>query len=126
MDNLKLLEKFLLLVCIFCGLVFTASYSFAYYAIKIDTNLNNLDVDVDTSYVPKVVYNAGQALNINNLFPGYSSTKTFSVEFVPNKDIKSIDLVIDLNITNNTFSKCTSKTADNDCTVNASELVYKL
>ncbi len=78
----------------------------------------------------KVTYDAGNAkFEANNLYPGKSASKNFTIKVEPGSKQNSVIYSIYFNITHNGFVKCNESNYDNvtnKCEKNAEELVYSL
>lgn len=120
-------EKLLVLGIVVCLLVGIIGYSFAYFTSSVRVEGSGAKQDISTADIIKVEYDAGiKTLALENVVPGAKASKEFNVNITPTKDQKSAKYAISLNITDNTFTKCSTKTSDNDCEVNASEVVVTL
>ena len=107
--NLHLNEKNILLAVVISGLLVLIGTSFAYFVGYTKFGGEGADVSAKTADFVDVTYDAGtSALNLGSTaegaYPGQSATKTFTVKIDP-KDLGSVSVnyVIKLNITNNTF-----------------------
>ncbi len=122
-------EKLSIIAIVACLSIGVIGYSFAYFLVGINITGSGASASGSTSDLLKVKYTAGSALTLNNIYPGSGSgTKSFTVSVTPTSKMKSTKYAIKLKITKNGFRKCTSsnKTATNDCTLDAEELVYTL
>lgn len=125
---MKSIEKKIYLGLLVCMLVSVVGTSFAYFTKSVSFTGSGGSVNASTADLIKVSYNAGQAINLENAAPGATGSKSFTVSVTPTTSQKSATYSIFLNITTNGFTKCTSsnKTTENDCILDAEELVYTL
>ena len=111
-------------------LVVVVGVSFAYFLVSVNINGEGSSTDIGTGTLPLVQYDAGDSiLSKDVLMPKDIITKSFKVIVTPTKDIKEITYRIYLDITDNTFVKCTDDNYDeatNICEKDANELVYRL
>jgi hypothetical protein len=111
-------------------LVIVVGVSFAYFLVSVNINGEGSSTDIGTGTLPLVQYDAGdRILSKDGFIPNDVITKSFKVIITPTKDIKEITYRIYLDITNNTFVKCTDDNYDeatNLCEKDANELVYRL
>ena len=133
MNKLHFGEKYLILGIVIMAIIVTSGYSFAYFTVKTTVNgTTKASTTGNTATLPKVVFDGGQEVTSTTpLLPGNKITKTFNVTFTPGSDIKSVNYNVILNITENTFVTCSEQTkiindVPNECTVGATELVYRL
>ncbi len=120
-------EKLLVLGIIISLLVGVIGYSFAYFTSSVIVDGSGSNHNMTTADLIKVEYDAGTSvLTLENALPGANTSKKFSVNITPTKDQKSVKYAITLNITENSFTKCSTKTEENDCVVNANEVVVSL
>ena len=133
MNKLHFGEKYLILGLVIMALIVTSGYSFAYFTVKTTVNgTTSGSTTGKTATLPKVVFDGGTAVtSAKPLLPGDKIVKEFNVEFTPGSEIKTVTYNVILNITDNTFVACSESTktiggAPNDCTVGATELVYRL
>ena len=88
-------------------LVVGIGVSLAYFVSEVLLTGSGANVSGTTADLIKVTYDAGTAkLTGNNLVPGGSATKEFSVTVTPTVNEKEATYAIYLDITNNTFVKC--------------------
>lgn len=126
-------EKLIILaivVCIFVGLF---GFSFAYYTAGAPgiTGSGNGITGTTANNLNDVAFDAGSKLNLENAYPESKATKTFSVQI---NNSNPVSYTIKLNISENTFEKCTNdgnekdtyKAGTNECEIGAKELVYTL
>ncbi len=111
-------------------LVIVVGVSFAYFLVSVNINGEGSSTDIGTGTLPLVQYDAGDSiLSKDGFIPNDVITKSFKVIITPTKDIKEITYRIYLDITDNTFVKCTDDNYDeatNLCEKDANELVYRL
>ena len=111
-------------------LVVVVGVSFAYFLVSVDVKGEGSSTDIGTGTFPLVQYDAGDSiLSKDVLIPKDIISKSFKVIVTPTKDIKEITYRIYLDITDNTFVKCTDDNYDeatNPCEKDANELVYRL
>lgn len=120
-------EKFLIVGISLCLLVGVIGYSFSYFASKVNVTGSGSETNIETADFANVEYDAGSAsLALTNAVPGSSASKEFYVNITPTDFEKNVKYNITLNISTNGFTKCSTQTEDNECTVNANELVVTL
>lgn len=125
-------EKKIYLGILVCVLISIVGVSFAFFTSGVDINGSGGKVDVNTSDLIHVAYDAGDSsIVLENAIPGTDSahkSKIFTVTITPTENQKSVKYAIQLiiNETDKPFTKCTSKTDDNNCEINAEELIYTL
>lgn len=120
-------EKMVILAVVVCGLVAMLGTSFAYFISGgVSVTGEGSKTNVKTADFVQVFYDAGELLTLTDAYPSKSASKNFHVKLVPTVANQSAKYAIKLNITSNGFTKCTAKTASNDCAINAEELVYTL
>ena len=120
-------KKNIILAIVLCVSLMVIGVSFAYFTSKTSVTGDGSDVTLTPGDMLHVTYDAGStALNLENAVPGTSANKDFSVTVTPTDNENTVTYAIVLNISANTFEKCTSQTADNMCTVNANEVTYRL
>lgn len=120
-------EKMIILAMVVCGLVAMVGTSFAYFVSGgVSVTGEGSKTNVKTADFVQVYYDAGELLTLTDAYPSKNASKNFHVKLVPTANSQSARYAIKLNITSNEFTKCTAKTALNDCTINAEELIYTL
>lgn len=123
------IEKTVLFGVLACFLSTMVGVSFAYFVSGIAIGGSGANATGTTANLLNVKYDAGSStLNLVNAYPGKSASKSFSITITPG-DVNSAKFVVSLNISANTFVKCSSSnynSATNACTTNAQELVYTL
>lgn len=120
-------KKNIILASILCVSLVTIGVSFAYFVSGTSVTGGGSNVTWEGGDMIHVSYDAGaSAINLQNVIPGTSANKDFSVTVTPTDTENKVTYAIVLNISNNTFEKCTSQTADNMCTLNANEVTYRL
>ncbi len=129
--NLHSKEKILILGLVICALVVTIGYSFAYFTTSVKvTNSGGGGASASTQDLQEVIYDAGsKTLSLEDAYPGKKASKDFSVSLTPAGELNSATYAIKLNISSNSFVKCTDTNYDassNACVKNAEELIYTL
>ena len=120
-------KKNIILASILCVSLVTIGVSFAYFVSGSRVTGNGSNVTWEGGDMIHVSYDAGaSAINLQNVIPGTSADKDFSVTVTPTDTENTVTYAIVLNISANDFEKCTSQTADNMCTLNANEVTYRL
>ncbi len=118
-------KKNIILSTVLCFSIALIGVSFAYFASSVNITGNGASVSGSTADLIKVSYDAGSSiLSLNNAIPGDLASKEFSVKITPTANENSATYAIVLDISNNTFEKCTNAT--NGCILNANELTYTL
>ena len=111
-------------------LVLGIGISFAYFVSQTLVTGDGASVTAEPGDMIKVTYDAGSTpLSGNNLMPGDSTSKDFTVTVTPTETEKEATYAIFLNITENTFVKCDDTNYNdltNMCTRNAQELTYTI
>ena len=120
-------KKNIILACVLCASIAVIGVSFAYFTSKTSVTGDGSDVTLTPGDMLKVTYDAGNGtLTGDQLMPGDSVSKDFSVTVTPTTSENTVTYAIVLNISSNTFEKCNSQTADNMCTIGANEVTYRL
>lgn len=118
-------KKNIILATILCVSITLIGVSFAYFISSVNITGTGSEASGTTANLIKVSYDAGSSdLNLEGAIPGDLASKQFSVKLTPTTSEKSATYAIVLDISNNTFEKCTD--ASNGCTLNANELTYTL
>ena len=124
------MKKNVLLSVIGVLLVLGIGVSFAYFVSQTLVSGDGASVTAEPGDMIKVTYDAGDApLSGNNLMPGDSTSKDFTVTVTPTETEKEATYAIFLNITENTFVKCDDTNYNdltNMCTKDAQELTYTI
>ena len=124
------MKKNVLLSVIGVLLVLGIGVSFAYFVSQTLVSGDGASVTAEPGDMIKVTYDAGSTpLSGNNLMPGDSTNKDFTVTVTPTETEKEATYAIFLNITENTFVKCDDTNYNeltNMCTRNAQELTYTI
>ena len=124
------MKKNVLLSVIGVLLVLGIGVSFAYFVSQTLVTGDGASVTAEPGDMIKVTYDAGSTpLSGNNLMPGDSTSKDFTVTVTPTETEKEATYAIFLNITENTFVKCDDTNYNdltNMCTRNAQELTYTI
>ena len=111
-------------------LVLGIGISFAYFVSQTLVTGDGASVTAEPGDMIKVTYDAGSTpLSGNNLMPGDSTSKDFTVTVTPTETEKEATYAIFLNITENTFVKCDDTNYNdltNMCTKDAQELTYTI
>ena len=111
-------------------LVLGIGISFAYFVSQTLVSGDGASVTAEPGDMIKVTYDAGSTpLSGNNLMPGDSTSKDFSVTVTPTETEKEATYGIFVDITENTFEKCDDTNYNdltNMCTRNAQELTYTI
>ena len=124
------MKKNVILSVIGVLLVLGIGVSFAYFVSQVLLTGDGASVTAEPGDMIKVTYDAGDApLSGNNLMPGDSTSKDFTVTVTPTETEKEATYAIFLNITENTFVKCDDTNYNNltnMCTKDAQELTYTI
>ena len=121
------IEHRILVAVLVCVLVAGVGISFAYFVSGVAINGDGARIHADTPDLINVSYDAGTStINMVNAMPGTSADKDFKVTVSPSGYENTFKYAIKLDVTANTFTKCTTPTTANECLVNANELVYTL
>ena len=123
------MEKKIYLGLLVCLLVSVVGTSFAYFVASTTVNGEGGKTNLQTADMVGVKFDAGDsALDLQNAMPSLGKEKGFSVIVTPTSNTQSVTYAINLNITANTFVKCSDAnySATNMCTKDADELVYTL
>ncbi len=110
-------------------LVGVVGVSFAYFLVGVSFVGGGASNTGNTAKLINVEYDAGTSTLTGSLMPGNKLSKTFTVSVTPGSDTNKAVYAIKMNVTNNTFVKCTEanyNSVSNACTKNAEELVYTL
>ena len=101
------MKKRILLSIIGVLLVIGVGITFAYFTSGVEVSGEGANVKLDPGDMIKVTYDAGDnSLSSNNLIPGETLTKTFTVTVTPTAKENTASYSIYLDLTNNTFVKC--------------------
>ena len=124
------MKKNYLLGIIVTILIVSIGFAFAYFVsgINIGGEGSNVTVDTENEFI-RVIYDAGNNPLTGKLMPGDTISKDFTVTVIPTDKEKTATYAIYMDITENTFVKCTEDNYDsltNACTLNAEELTYTL
>lgn len=118
-------KKNIILATVLCVGIALIGISFAYFVSSVNITGNGSEISATTADLIKVSYDAGSStLNLENAIPGDLASKEFSVKITPTASEKIVTYAIKLDISSNTFEKCTDNS--NGCTLNANELTYTL
>ena len=124
------MKKNVILSVIGVLLVLGIGVSFAYFVSQTLVSGDGASVTAEPGDMIKVTYDAGSTpLSGNNLMPGDSTSKDFTVTVTPTETEKEATYAIFLNITENTFVKCDDTNYNdltNMCTKDAQELTYTI
>ena len=124
------MKKNVILSVIGVLLVLGIGVSFAYFVSQTLVSGDGASVTAEPGDMIKVTYDAGSTpLSGNNLMPGDSTSKDFTVTVTPTETEKEATYAIFLNITENTFVKCDDTNYNdltNMCIKNAQELTYTI
>lgn len=130
---MRSLEKKIYLGLFVCLLVSIVGTSFAYFVSSTTIGGTGGKTNMQTADLIGVKFDAGEAtIDLQNAVPGDYGEKGFAVTVTPTSKEQSVAYVVKLNITENTFVKCSEtnyKAEDPDknaCARDAQELVYTL
>lgn len=121
-------EKLIMIAIMVCALAGLFGFSFAYFTVGAPVPTGSAGDGISATTIDNLnntTFNAGTKLNLENAYPGAKDSKTFSV----NLGTETASYTIKLNITRNTFEKCTNENyaADsNECELDANEITYTL
>ena len=122
------MKKSVLLSIIGVLLVVGVGITFAYFTSGVEVSGEGSSVKLDPGDMIKVTYDAGDnSLSSNNLIPGQTLTKTFTVTVTPTSKENTASYSIYLDLTNNTFVKCDDSNYNsitNACIKDYEELTY--
>ena len=122
------MKKNVLLSIIGVLLVIGVGITFAYFTSGVEVSGDGATVELDPGDMIKVSYDAkDNSLNSNNLIPGETLTKTFTVTVTPTAKENTASYSIYLDLTNNTFVKCDDSNYNsitNACIKDYEELTY--
>jgi len=123
-------KNYNLFIIVLILLIMGIGVSFAFYTASVSQSGSGSSGTGRTHNLIKVTYDAGSStLSSSNLTPGNTISKTFKVTTTPGSNATSTKYAIKLNISSNTFVKCTDSnynSVSNACTKNAEELTYTL
>ncbi len=123
-------EKIILLVLVFVAIVAIGGYSFAYFTTGVNIKSDGgAKTSAKTADLVKVEYASTKKINLENVVPGSSDTKNFTVKVTPNETQTSATYKIKMVINSNTFKKCDDTNYNaitNACIKDAQELVITL
>lgn len=130
MEEKKIFDKKILLIVVLVLFVCVIGVSFAYFMSRDGSSGDGANAGGVPANLIKVTYDAGDsALSVNDLYPGKTASKTFKVSVNPTSDYNTAVYQIYIDISSNTFVYCDDtnyNATTNDCTKNASELIYNL
>ena len=122
------MKKSVLLSIIGVLLVVGVGITFAYFTSGVEVSGDGSTVELDPGDMIKVTYDAGDnSLSSNNLVPGQTLTKTFTVTVTPTSKENTASYSIYLDLTDNTFVKCDDSNYNsitNACIKDYEELTY--
>ena len=122
------MKKRVLLCIIGVLLVIGVGITFAYFTSGVEVSGDGATVELDPGDMIKVSYDAGgNSLSSNNLIPGQTLTKTFTVTVTPTAKENTASYSIYFDLTNNTFVKCDDSNYNsitNACIKDYEELTY--
>ena len=123
------MKKSVLLSIIGVLLVVGVGITFAYFTSGVEVSGDGSTVELDPGDMIKVTYDAGDnSLSSNNLVPGQTLTKTFTVTVTPTSKENTASYSIYLDLTDNTFVKCDDSNYNsitNACIKDYEELTYE-
>ena len=123
------MKKSVLLSIIGVLLVVGVGITFAYFTSGVEVSGNGSTVELNPGDMIKVTYDAGDnSLSSNNLIPGQTLTKTFTVTVTPTSKENTASYSIYLDLTDNTFVKCDDSNYNsitNACIKDYEELTYE-
>ena len=124
------MKKSVLLSIIGVLLVVGVGITFAYFTSGVEVSGDGSTVELDPGDMIKVTYDAGDnSLSSNNLVPGQTLTKTFTVTVTPTSKENTASYSIYLDLTDNTFVKCDDSNYNsitNACIKDYEELTYTI
>ena len=122
------MKKSVLLSIIGVLLVVGVGITFAYFTSGVEVSGDGSTVELQPGDMIKVTYDAGDnSLSSNNLVPGQTLTKTFTVTVTPTSKENTASYSIYLDLTDNTFVKCDNSNYNsitNACIKDYEELTY--
>ena len=123
------MKKSVLLSIIGVLLVIGVGITFAYFSSGVEVSGEGSTVELEPGDMIKVTYDAGNnSLSSNNLIPGQTLTKTFTVTVTPTSKENTASYSIYLDLTDNTFVKCDDSNYNsitNACIKDYEELTYE-
>ena len=123
------MKKSVLLSIIGVLLVVGVGITFAYFTSGVEVSGNGSTVELNPGDMIKVSYDAkDNSLSSNNLIPGQTLTKTFTVTVTPTSKENTASYSIYLDLTDNTFVKCDDSNYNsitNACIKDYEELTYE-
>ena len=123
-------KKNVILAIVLCISITVIGISFAYFTSGVSETGTGGKVDATTAELIDVSYDAGSsAINLQNVIPGATASKNFSVTITPTTSENKATYAIVLNIASNDFEKCDDDNYDaesNVCTRGANEITYQL
>ena len=123
------MKKSVLLSIIGVLLVIGVGITFAYFSSGVEVSGSGSTVELQPGDMIKVTYDAGDnSLSSNNLVPGQTLTKTFTVTVTPTSKENTASYSIYLDLTDNTFVKCDDSNYNsitNACIKDYEELTYE-
>lgn len=118
-------KKNIILATVLCVSITLIGVSFAYFMSGVAVTGNGSNVNLTPGDMIHVTYDAGSStLNLANAIPGDLASKEFTVKVAPTTNEKTVTYAIVLDISANTFEKCSDDS--NGCSLNANELTYNL
>ena len=121
-------KKNIIIAVVLCISITVIGISFAYFTSNVSIGGSGSSISGTTGDMINVAFDAGSALNLENVNPGAIATKDFTVTVTPTENENTVTYAIVLDITANTFEKCTSdnQTENNNCVLDANEITYQL
>ena len=103
MDN-KGQNIFLTVVGLATLLISIIGATFAYFTVQITGNNTASSINVSAANVAAVTFTDGPAITVSNAYPGYSSTKTFTISSTDGDATSNVQYIINLVTTTTTLS----------------------
>lgn len=104
MEGNKGQSIFLSVVGVATLLVAIVGATFAYFSISVTGNETASSIQVTTAIVGGVTFADGNDINVTEIYPGWSATKTFTVANTTANSTDQIKYNISLNVTTNTLT----------------------
>ena len=97
MENNRGQSIFLSVVGIATLLVAIVGATFAYFSITVDGNNTASSINITTAKLGDVTFDGtGAGVEITDIYPGWSTTKTFTIQAVSAESTAAIDYIVNL------------------------------
>ncbi len=104
-------NKIVLTICLLLSIIIVASFSYAYFRTRNSETLGSVSI---TTKELNMLFTDGQGINISNMIPGSTYTKTFSVENISDETLTySVNFIDVINTFKRKYDITIDITSDN-------------